>query len=92
MVPATVKSSRNLGLRQNHTASAFVSQLQNVFIYNVFIFKDVSLLVFHVPEDCCTAKPRGDAEMRVWSGKRGEEVIAATSILPGDQLTGVFGC
>lgn len=46
----------------------------------------------HVPEDGCTAKPRGHAEMRVWLWKRRKEVTAATPILPGDQLTGVSGC
>lgn len=48
--------------------------------------------VFHVPEDCCAPKPGGNAKVWIWFGKGGQEVAAAASILPRDQLTGVSGC
>lgn len=48
--------------------------------------------MFHVPEDSRTAKTCGYAKVRVWLWERRQEVTAATSILPGDQLTGVLGC
>ena len=47
--------------------------------------------MFHVPEDGGTAKPSGHTEVWAWLWKRGQEVTAAAPILPGDQLTGVFG-
>lgn len=48
--------------------------------------------MFHVPEDSRTTKTCGYTKVRVWLWERRQEVTAATSILPGDQLTGVLGC
>lgn len=48
--------------------------------------------VLHVPEDRCTAEARGNAEVRLGFGKRRQEVTAAASVLPCDQLTGVSRC
>lgn len=48
--------------------------------------------MLHVPEDSRTAKTCGYAKVRVWLWERRQEVTVATSILPGDQLTGVLGC
>lgn len=48
--------------------------------------------VFNEPEDGCTAKACGHAEMWVWLRERRQEVTATAPILPGDQLAGVPGC
>lgn len=45
--------------------------------------------MLHVPEDGCTAKTSGYAEMGVRFWKRGQEATAAAAILPGDQMTAV---
>lgn len=48
--------------------------------------------VFHVPEDGRTAKTCCYGKVRVWRWQRRQEVSAAASVLPGDQLTGVLSC
>lgn len=48
--------------------------------------------MFHVPEDSRTTKTRGYTKVRVRRREGRQKVTAATSILPGDQLTGVLGC
>lgn len=85
-LPETQVCSKN-----RHSEFIFFSQELVVHYTPCGVLESLFWPVFHVPEDCCAAKTCCHAEMGVRFGKRGQEVVAAASILPGDQLTGVSG-